>query len=160
MAKNPDPALNLTTSKGVTRTLDDWSTMFHLCLVILPARSDASAFVDIGRRMFAVFGDADCRAAYVVAGPESIVDRLLGEAADHEITFVDPDLELVHSLGLECLPAFVLLRQDTTLVTSTEGWSPREWQRVASETAKLLAWTAPEVARAGDPPAFAGWPVT
>ena len=35
MAKNPDPNLKLTSTKGVTRTLDDWSTMFHLCLVIL-----------------------------------------------------------------------------------------------------------------------------
>ena len=33
MPKNPDPNLKLTSTKGVTRTLDDWSTMFHLCLV-------------------------------------------------------------------------------------------------------------------------------
>ena len=30
MAKNPDPTLKLTSSKGVTRTIDDWCTMFHL----------------------------------------------------------------------------------------------------------------------------------
>ena len=135
MAKNPDPALKLTTSKGVTRTLDDWSTVFHLCLVILPARSEA------------------------VTGPESIVPRLLGAAAERDVTFVDPDLELVHSLGLELLPAFVLLRQDTSLVTAAEGWHPREWQRVAREVARVLAWTIPEIRRAGDPPPFAGWPV-
>jgi len=38
VAKNPDPSLKLTSLKGVTRTLDDWSTMLHLTLVILPAR--------------------------------------------------------------------------------------------------------------------------
>ena len=26
MARNPDPTLKLTSSKGVTRTLDDWQT--------------------------------------------------------------------------------------------------------------------------------------
>lgn len=159
MAKNPDPALKLTTSRGVTRTLDDWSTMFHLCLVVLPARSEAAAYVPIGMRLFAVFGDADCRFAFVVTGPESVASRILGDAEAKVTTFVDPDLELVKSLGLERLPAFVLLRQDTTLVTSAEGWSPSEWQRVARDTAKLLAWTAPEVSRPGDPAPFAGWPV-
>ena len=59
VAKNPDPALKLTTSKGVTRTLDDWSTVFHLCLVILPARSEASVYVPVGERIFATIGDAD-----------------------------------------------------------------------------------------------------
>ena len=42
MAKNPDPTLELATSAGVTRTLDDWTTMFHLCLVILPDRPEAA----------------------------------------------------------------------------------------------------------------------
>lgn len=158
MAKNPDPELKLTTSAGVTRTLDDWSTMFHLCLVVLPARTEAAAFVPVGLRMFQVFGDADCRFAFVVAGPETVAKRLLGEAEAKVVTFVDPDLELVKSLGLEHLPAFVLLRQDTSLVTATEGWDPKDWQRVARETAKLLAWTVPEVARAGDPAPFPGWP--
>ena len=159
MAKNPDPALKLTTSQGVTRTLDDWSTMFHLCLVVLPARAEAAAYVPIGMRLFAVFGDADCKFAFVVAGPESVAKRLLGDAERRVVTFVDPDLELVHSLGLERLPAFVLLRQDTTLVTATEGWNPKEWQRVARETARMLSWTAPEVAQDGDPAPFSGWPV-
>jgi len=159
VAKNPDPALKLTTSKGVTRTLDDWSTMFHLCLIVLPARSEAAAFVPIGLHLFATFGDADCRFAFVVTGSESIATRLLGEAQEQVVTFVDPDLELVHSLGLERLPAFVLLRQDTTLVASAEGWDPKEWQGVAKEVGKVLAWTVPEVRGPGDPPAFAGWPV-
>jgi hypothetical protein len=158
MAKNPDPALKLTTSQGVTRTLDDWSTMFHLCLVVLPARTEAAAYVPVGLRLFSVFGDADCRFAFVVTGPESVAKRLLGDAESKVVTYVDPDRELVASLGLERLPAFVLLRQDTTLVTATEGWDPKDWQRVAREAGRLLAWTVPEVAAEGDPPPFAGWP--
>jgi len=158
MAKNPDPELKLTTSAGITRTLDDWSTMFHLCLVVLPARTEAAAFVPVGMRLFSVFGDADCRFAFVVTGPEAVAKRLLGDTESKVVTFVDPDLELVKSLGLERLPAFVLLRQDTTLVAASEGWDPKDWQRVAREAARVLAWTVPEVARAGDPPTFPGWP--
>jgi hypothetical protein len=160
MATNPDPELKLTTSRGVTRTLDDWSTMFHLCLVVLPARSEAGVYVPIGMRLFDVFGDADCKFAFVVTGPESVARRMLGEVEPRVLTFVDPDLELVKSLGLERLPAFVLLRQDTTLVTSTEGWSPKEWQRVARETGRMLDWTVPEVSQPGDPAPFSGWPLT
>ena len=160
MAKNPEPTLKLTTSKGVTRTLDDWATMFHLCLIVLPGRTEAAALVPIARRIFATFGDADCTAAYVITGPEAVADRLLGVDELQEVVFVDPDLELVRGLGLERLPAFVHLRQDTTVLAATEGWNPAEWQRVAREVGKSLAWTVPEVAAPGDPPRFDGWPVT
>lgn len=159
MTKNPEPTLKLTTSKGVTRTLDDWATMFHLLLVVLPARTEASVFVPIAQRIFATFGDADCTTAYVVTGPETVAERLLGPTASREVIFVDPDLELTKSLGLERLPAFVHLRQDTSLGAVTEGWDPKEWQRVAREVGKAMAWTVPEVAGPGDPPAFEGWPV-
>jgi hypothetical protein len=158
VAKNPDPALELTTSKGVTRSLDDWSTMFQLCLVILPDRPEASVFVPIAERIFATFGDSDANTSYVVTGPASVADRLLGEAQPRELTFVDPDRALVHSLGLERLPAFVHLAQDTSVYASTEGWDPDEWKRVAKEVAAVMAWTVPELSQPGDPPRFEGWP--
>jgi hypothetical protein len=157
--KNPDPTLKLTSLKGVTRTLDDWSTIFHLCLVVLPAQPEASAWVPIARRIFRTFRDADCHTAYCVAGPESVARRILGDAEDEAIVFLDPEGALITSLGLEHLPAFVHLRQDTTLVAAAEGWEPREWQGVAREVAKALAWTMPEVGAPGDPAPTAGWPV-
>ena len=75
MAKNPDPNLKLTSTKGVARTLDDWSTMFHLCLVILPPRPEAAVFIPIAKRIFQVLGDADCRTAFCVVGNEFIAAR-------------------------------------------------------------------------------------
>jgi hypothetical protein len=158
VAKNPDPSLKLTSLKGVTRTLDDWSTMFHLTLVILPARPEASAWLPVARRIFRTFGDADCRTAYCVPGPPEVARRILADAADEALVFVDSDRTLIESLGLERLPAFVHLRQDTTLVAAAEGWDPREWQHVAREVGKAMAWTVPEVTGAGDPPATPGWP--
>jgi hypothetical protein len=53
----------------------------------------------------------------------------------------------------------VHLRQDTSLVASAEGWDPREWQRVAREVGRALAWTYPEVTGPDDPPRFEGWPI-
>ena len=77
------------------------------------------------RRIFRTFGDADCRTAYCVPGPPEVARRVLADAADEALVFVDPDRTLVESLGLERLPAFVHLRQDTTLVAAAEGWDPR-----------------------------------
>ncbi|MGZ4688197.1 MAG: hypothetical protein ACXVKA_16850 [Acidimicrobiia bacterium] len=151
MAKNPDPTLELATSKGVSRTLDDWSTMFQMCLVILPDRPEASAWVPVARRIFGVLGDSDCRTAYVVTGSAQIAKRILGDEELNQATFVDPDRTLVASLGLEHLPAFVFLRQDTTVGAATEGWDPAEWQRVAKEVARAMAWSVPEVAPPGEP---------
>jgi hypothetical protein len=159
MPKNPDPNLKLASTKGVTRTLDDWSTMFHLCLVVLPPRPEANVFVPIAKRIFQVFGDADCHTAFCVVGNEFIARGVLGDAEDSYLSFVDPDGELVASLGLTRLPAFVHLRQDTTLVGAAEGWEPSEWQAVAKEVGKAMAWSVPTVAGAGDPPPTPGWPV-
>ncbi len=159
MAKNPDPNVKLTSSKGVTRTLDDWSTMFHLCLVILPPRPEAARFLPIARRIFAQFGDADCRTAYVVAGNEFIARGVLGEAQHEALTLCDPDEEFITSLGLTHLPAFVHLRQDTSVVAAAEGWDPKTWQGVADEVAKAMRWRPFELAKPEDPPPTPGWPV-
>lgn len=159
MPKSPDPSIKLTSSKGGTRTLDDWTTMFHLCMVVLPPRPEARVFLPIARRIFAVLGDADCRTAYCVVGNEHIARGVLGADEQAALTFIDPDHELVDSLGITRLPAFVHLRQDTTLVAATEGWDPAEWQRVANEVGKAMQWAVPEVAGPGDPPPTAGWPV-
>ena len=63
------------------------------------------------------------------------------------------------SLGLERLPAFLLLRQDTQLVSAAQGWSPTEWQKIADEIARKEHWTTPLVTRRGDPAPTPGWPV-
>jgi len=159
VAKNPDPNLKLASTKGVTRTLDDWSTMFHLCLVILPPRPEAAVFVPIAERIFKVFGDADCRTAFCVVGNEFIAEGVLGEAEHRHLSFVDPDGELASSLGLTHLPAFVHLRQDTSVVAAAEGWDPLAWQKVAKEVGKAMAWSVPTVAGPGDPPTSPGWPL-
>jgi hypothetical protein len=159
MAQNPDPQLPLTSLKGVTRTLDDWATVFNLAIVVLPGRREASGFVPVIDRIFHTFGDSDVRTTVCVSAPASIAERILGDAADEWLVFADPDATLASSLGLERLPAFVHLRQDTTLVSAAQGWSPGEWQRAADALAKALHWTSPLVSGRNDPPPTPGWPV-
>ena len=159
MAKNPDPSLSLTTSEGVSRTLDDWSTMFQLCFVVLPARTEATAYIPIARRIFATFGDSDCNCAFLVTGSAEVARRILGGVEREVLTFADPDSEVVTSLGLERLPALVHLLQDTTVGTSAEGWNPRAWQRAVRDIAKVLSWTVPEISGRGDPAPGTDWPV-
>jgi hypothetical protein len=159
VAKNPDPALTLTTTRGVARTIDDWTTMFQLCLVVLPARAEASAYLPAAARIFATLGDSDCTCAFVVTGEAEIARRILGPVEADAMVFADPDGALVGSLGLERLPALVQLRQDTTLGACAEGWDPVAWQRAVRELAQTMAWTVPEVSGPDDPPGGTDWPV-
>ena len=159
MPKNPDPSLKLTSTKGQTRTLDDWTTMFHLCLVVLPPRPEAARFIPIAQRIFKVFGDADCRTGFCVVGNEFIAKGVLGDAEDRYITFSDPDAEFVTSLGLTHLPALVHLRQDTSLLLAAEGWDPHAWQDAVKAIGKELKWSYPELSKPGDPAPTPGWPV-
>ena len=157
--KNPDPLLKLSTHTGVVRTLDDWSTMFHLVLVILPDRPEAAEWVPVGDRIFQVLGDADCRTAFVVPSTPAIAERILGTDERINMTFVDPDKELVGSLGITHLPAFVHLRQDTTVAAGCEGWDPSAWQQVANEIGKAMSWSVPELATLRQPARTDGYPV-
>lgn len=145
MAKNPDPALPLTHIDGTTRPLDDWLTMFHFALVVLPDSPDAVRFVPVAEEIFKVFGDADCRTALVFPSTAGIARRVLGSTLDEIMTFVDPDKEFVAALGLSQLPALVHLRQDTTLVGAAEGWDPATWQGVIDELGASMAWSTPRL---------------
>ena len=75
MAKNPDPTIALTNLAGTTRTLDDWTTMFHMVLLVLPDRLEGAQYVPIGERIFATFGDSDAKVGFLVPGPAPMVAR-------------------------------------------------------------------------------------
>ena len=107
MAQNPNPLLPITSYKGVTRTLDDWATVFNIALIVLPDRPEASAFVPVVDRIFATFGDSDVRTIVCVPSTPAITKRILGDAVDRWLMWCDPDRALVDSLGLERLPAFL-----------------------------------------------------
>jgi hypothetical protein len=159
VAKNPNPLLQITSYSGVTRTLDDWATVFNLAVIVLPDRPEGAAFVPVIDRIFGTLGDSDVRTIVCVPSTKAITKRILGDAVDRWLVWCDPEREFVESLGLERLPAFLMLRQDTSLVTAAQGWSPTDWQRVAREIAAKEHWAMPQVAGKGDPAPTPGWPV-
>ncbi len=71
----------------MTRTLDDWTTVFNLALVILPDRPEARAFLPVIERIFATFGDSDVRTVVCVPSTAPITRRILGDAADRWLVF-------------------------------------------------------------------------
>lgn len=159
MAQNPNPQLQITSYKGVTRTLDDWATVFNLAIVVLPDRPEGASFVPVIDRIFSTFGDSDVRTIVCVPTTPAIAKRILGDNVDRWLVWCDPEKAFVESLGLERLPAFVHLRQDTSLVTAAQGWSPTEWQKVADAIAKHGHWTSPVVSGPGNPDPTPGWPI-
>lgn len=159
MAKNPDPLLAITSYAGTTRTLDDWATVFNLAILVLPDRPEGTQFLGIVERIFGTFGDSDVRTIVCVPTTPAIAKRILGDAIDNWLVWCDPDKTFVGSLGLERLPAFVHLRQDTSLVSAAQGWAPSEWQKVADELAKHEHWSSPIVSGKGDPLPTPGWPI-
>jgi hypothetical protein len=160
VAKNPNPQLAVTSYKGVTRTLDDWATVFNLAIIVLPDRPEGAAFLPVVKRIFATFGDSDVRTVVCVPTTAPITKRILGDDVDNWLVWCDPDRTLVDGLGLERLPAFVHLRLDTSLVAAAQGWSPTEWQKIADGIAKHEHWSSPLVAGRGDPSPTPGWPVS
>ena len=99
VAKNPDPLLQITSYKGVTRTLDDWTTVFNIAVIVLPDRPEGAAFVPVVDRIFATFGDSDVRTIVCVPSTKAIAKRILGDAVDRWLVWCDPDHAFVESLG-------------------------------------------------------------
>ena len=157
MAQDPDPSVELTTARGVTRSLDDWTTSFHLALIVLPGRPEASAYVRIGKRIIDVLGGSDCRPAFLVVGNERAARRVLGATMDEYLSFLDPEGGFVKAAGLEKLPAFVHVRLDGSLAGAAEGWDPNAWDDAVERLAKEMAWSKPLIPSPGDPPPFSGW---
>jgi len=154
VAKNPDPSLVLTTITGRSRTLDDWTTVFNLCLICLPGRPEAARYAPPGHEILRVFRGADCRGAFVINGSERQARLVLGPEIDETLVFLDEDGEFVRATGISRLPAFVHIGIDCSIVAAVEGWDPDAWTEAAKELATAMSWTYPVFNR---PPAFAGW---
>ncbi|MGH9023818.1 MAG: hypothetical protein ACRDV9_12095 [Acidimicrobiia bacterium] len=157
MAKDPDPTTLLHTLDGKSRSLDDWTTMFHMLLVVMPARPEVAPYLAIGSRILHVFQGADCRGALLVTNNADHTRRILGDAAERFLVFVDPQRQVVESLGLTRLPALVHLRQDASLAEAVEGWDPPAWRALSARLATEMSWSHPMLPAPGDPPAFVGW---
>jgi hypothetical protein len=144
---------------GEARSLREWTTTFHLVLVVLDPFTFESAWIlETAGKLLRDFAEADCRVAWLITGSEGNARQFLGPWAEEVLTYVDPERDVVKALGLERLPAIVHLNLDHAIEASAEGWNPREWQGVADQLAKVMSWSTPNVAKLGGPGAYEGSP--
>ena len=161
MTAEAPPELELAPLGGAARPLSEWVTNFHLVLVVLDPYTNESAWLlETGGRVLRTFAQADCRVAFVVTAKADDARRFLGPWAEEILTFADPDRDLVRSLELEALPAFVHIRTDLSVASKAEGWDPLEWRAAATDLGREMSWTPPNIPAPGDPGPFPGSPAT
>jgi len=161
MATNPPPDLVLAPIRGGPHAVAQWVGMFHLLIVAVDPFSERSAWlVDTAGRILTQYEQADCRIAWLVGGAPDEARLFLGPWAEQIMTFADPELKAIGALGLEKLPAIVLIALDSTVVDAVEGWDPDRWRELTENLSRVLSWSKPVIPLASDPAPFEGAPAT
>ncbi|HEX7444307.1 MAG TPA: hypothetical protein VF320_10485 [Acidimicrobiales bacterium] len=141
------------------RTVAEWTTMFHLAVVVLdPYTYESSWILDTATRVLRDYAAADCRVAFLVTADEADTRQFLGPLAQEFLAFTDPDRTAVAAFGLETLPAFVHLNQHHAVEADAQGWDPDEWRAVADNLSVRMSWGRPVIPAVGDPLPFVGSP--
>jgi hypothetical protein len=157
VATDPSLDVELTSLSGDSRPLAEWLTTFPLALVVLdPYTYESSWILETARRVLRTYIGAGCRPCWVVCAPAEQSAAFLGPLADELLTFVDADRALVKALGLERLPAIVLIRQDGHVLAAAESWVPDAWRGVADEISRITRWPRPTIPAGGDPLPYEG----
>jgi hypothetical protein len=159
VATAPSVDIELAAASGESRPLGEWLVTFPLALgVVDPYTHESAWLLDTIAKIFRVYRGGDCRVAWLVTGPAEDAKRFLGPLGQEFLTFVDPDRTLVKSLDLVTLPAFVVIRQDGSLLGAAESWDPPAWNAVAEDLTELASWSRIAIPSAGDPVAYPGTP--
>ena len=147
--------------QGDPRPAEDWVTTFHLALFVLdPFTKESGLIIPTAGRIMRNFRGADCRVAWLVAGTQDEAAQFLGPWAEEMLTFADPNREMIESLELKLLPAFVHLNHGLEISASAEGWNPAEWRDVAESLSQRMRWSRPVVPVPSDPAPFIGTPAS
>ena len=80
----------------------------------------------------------------------------LGPYGEEHLTFADPDRTAIKALGLQTVPALVLVKQDGTIAAASEGWDPAGWRAVVDALAKQVGWSELTVPGPKDPAPYPG----
>jgi hypothetical protein len=153
------PDLVLSPIGRAARTISEWTTMFHLAIVVLdPYTYESSWILETAARILRTYAAADCRVAFLVTADESDAATFLGPLVPEFLVFCDPDRDAVKGFGLERLPAFLHINQTAALEAKAEGWDPDEWRAVAENLTLRMSWGRPVIPAAGDPTPFEGSP--
>ena len=150
-------SIKLRSGRGRERTIDEFTTLFDLCLVVLDARQPSCnrELLAVVERIDEVMSGADCIVGVLlVAADEDDVERALGSLAKQVAVFVDPGGEAVTALGVSAAPALVWITTVPEIGGVVQGWDPLAWRSVLDRLAHKLAWTRPLLPQPGDPAPF------
>lgn len=145
MTSAPNPTVSLSTIDGTTRSLDDWTTVFSQCWVVLPSKLEAVSYIPVAEQIFKTFGDSDARCAYLIPGGEEEARRLMSYTTLPTQCFVDPEFTLCDALGISTAPTLVYIRQDTSVAHIAQGFTLESWTKTCEDIAQSLRWTQPKL---------------
>ena len=155
-----DVELTALDAEAEPRLLGEWLTTFPLTAVVLdPYTAESARILHTAHRILVNYQGADCRTCWVLTCDSDGARRFLGPWAEELLTFVDSDRRLVGALGLERLPAFILVRQDGSVAAAAQEWDPQQWRAVAETVSAVTKWNRPVIGGDGDPAAYPGTPV-
>lgn len=159
MATDPPPELLLTPLHGEARPIEDWVTLFPLALVALdPYTYESAWLLEEAGRILTSFTAADVRVGWLVTASAGEAREFLGPWADQLLTFADPDRQAVKGLGLQTLPAFVVVDMADKIGAVAEGWDPAAWRAAVAKLAAILDWTKPAIPGPKAPGPYPGTP--
>tara|TARA_B110000438_G_scaffold225421_1_gene219471 strand:- start:677 stop:1207 length:531 start_codon:yes stop_codon:yes gene_type:complete len=145
---------------GKSTPFSDSLTTFPMAIVILdPYTLESSWIIDTASRILTHFQGADVRPAFLISGSSAEgAATFLGPLTKKILSLVDENRDMVKELSIESLPAFVVIRQDGSVLGSVEGWDPKTWRSLAEDLAELTSWSTPEIPALPDPSPYKGTP--
>lgn len=155
-------SVTLRTRQGRRRSINDLTTLFDLCLVVLDARRPSSwrGLLPVVERIDGVLSGADCTVGVLLVGAEETdADAMLGSLVDQTAVFVDPDGGAAEALGLSGTPALLWITTAPEVAALVQGWDPAAWRKVLDRMARKLAWSRPLLPQAGDPAPYPALPL-
>ena len=159
MATDPPPETLLTPLHGEARPIEDWVTLFPLALVALdPFTYESAWLLEEAGRILTSFTAADVRVGWLVTASAGEAREFLGPWADQLLTFADPDRDAVKGLGLQTLPAFVVVDMADKIGAVAEGWDPAAWRAAVAKLAEILDWSKPAIPGPKAPGPYPGTP--
>ena len=159
MPTDPPPDLLLTPLNGEARPIEDWVTLFPLAVVALdPYTYESAWLLEEAGRILTTFTAADVRVGWLVTATASEAREFLGPWSETLLTFADPDRAAVKALGLQTLPAFVVIDMAGKLGAVAEGWEPAAWRAAVGGLADILSWSKPNIPGPGAPGPYPGTP--
>lgn len=142
------------------KPLRDWLTTFPLVPIILdPYTEESSRILPTAYRILSSYRDAGCRPCWILTCNHKDAEAYLGPWAEQLLTFTDPKRQLVSTLGVGFLPAFLFILPSGAIARATEGWDPVEWRSVAETISRTIHWSRPLIGSFQDPAAYLGTPV-